>query len=396
MTTAEIIARSSAHELGIYARQPVAFVRGQGCELWDADGKRYLDFFAGLAVNNLGHCHPAVVEAIRTQAATLLHTSNLYYSAPVGELAELLCRHSFAERAFLCNSGAEANEAAMKLARRWGADVGGGRYEILATTGSFHGRTFGTLTATGQEKYQRGFLPLLPGIRLVPFDDVDATAAAIRDETVAIMVEPIQGEGGVVVPRPGYLRALRELCDRRQLLLILDEIQVGLGRTGKLFAYEHEGIVPDVMSLAKALGGGIPIGAMLTTDRIAEVFTPGAHGTTFGGNPVACAAAVAAVRALADPALLAHVERVGAQFRAGLERLAARHAFIREVRGLGLILGAVLDQPGQPIVERCREAGLLINCTADRVLRFVPPLVVTAAEVDEGLTILDRALHALS
>ena len=394
MTTAEIIARSSAHELGIYARQPVAFVRGRGCELWDAGGKRYLDFFAGLAVNNLGHCHPAVVEAIRTQAATLLHTSNLYYSPPVGELAELLCRHSFAERAFLCNSGAEANEAAMKLARRWGADMGGGRYEILATVGSFHGRTFGTLTATGQEKYQRGFLPLLPGIRLVAFDDVDAMAAAVRDETIAIMVEPIQGEGGVVTPRPGYLRALRELCDSRRLLLLLDEIQVGLGRTGKLFAHEHEGIVPDIMSLAKALGGGIPIGAMLTTNRIAEVFTPGAHGTTFGGNPVACAAGIAAVRALADPALLAHVETVGAQFRAGLDRLAARHASIREVRGLGLILGAVLDRPGQPIVDRCRDAGLLINCTADRVLRFVPPLIVSPAEVDEGLAILDRALSA--
>ena len=396
MTTADIMARSSAHELGVYARQPVAFVRGRGCELWDADGKRYLDFFAGLAVNNLGHCHPAVVEAIRTQAATLMHTSNLYYTPPVGELAELLCTHSFADRAFLCNSGAEANEAAMKIARRWGADAGGGRFEILATTGSFHGRTFGTLTATGQEKYQRGFLPLLPGIRLVPFDDPLAAEAAIRDETIAIMVEPIQGEGGVVTPRPDYLRALRELCDRRQLLLILDEIQVGLGRTGKLFAYEHAGIVPDVMSLAKALGGGIPIGAMLTTQRIAEVMTPGSHGTTFGGNPVACAAAVAAVRAMAEPALLANVEERGAQLRRGLEALATRHACIKEVRGLGLILGAVLDRPGQPVVERCRESGLLINCTADRVLRFLPPLVVTAAEVDEALAVLDRALGAIA
>ena len=395
MTTAEIMSRSSAHELGVYARQPVAFVRGRACELWDADGKRYLDFFAGLAVNNLGHCHPAVVEAIRTQAATLMHTSNLYYTSPVGELAELLCRHSFADRAFLCNSGAEANEAAMKIARRWGADVGGGRFEILATTGSFHGRTFGTLTATGQEKYQRGFLPLLPGIRLVPFDDLAATEAAIRDETVAIMVEPIQGEGGVVTPRPDYLAKLRDLCDRRKLLLILDEIQVGLGRTGKLFAYEHAGIVPDVMSLAKALGGGVPIGAMLTTQQIADVMTPGSHGTTFGGNPVACAAAVAAVRAMAEPALLASVEQRGAQLRHGLEALAARHACITEVRGLGLILGAVLDRPGQPVADRCRETGLLINCTADRVLRFLPPLVVTAAEVDEALGVLDRALGAV-
>ena len=393
MTTAEIIARSAAWELGgVYARQPVAFVRGRGCELWDADGKRYLDFFAGLSVNNLGHCHPAVVEAICAQANRLLHTSNLYYTESVGALAERLCRHSFAERAFLCNSGAEANEAAMKLVRRWGADVGGGRYEILATVGSFHGRTFGTLTATGQEKYHRGFLPLLPGIRLVPFDDLEATAAAIRDETVAIMIEPIQGEGGVVVPRSDYLGGLRDLCDRRKLLLVFDEIQVGLGRTGTLFAYEQTGVVPDVMTLAKALGGGIPIGAMLTTNRIAEVFTLGAHGTTFGGNPVACAAGVAAMDALADPALLASVRRVGARFRAGLERLADRHRRIRAVRGIGLMLGVVLDAPGQPIVERCREAGLLINCTADRVLRFLPPLVVTEPEVDEGLAILDRAL----
>ena len=394
MTTAEIIAQSQRHELGVYARQPVAFVRGEGCRLWDADGKTYLDFFAGLAVNNLGHCHPAVVEAIRAQAGRLLHTSNLYYTEPVAALAELLCRHSFAERAFLCNSGAEANEAAMKLARRWGADVGGGRYEILATVGSFHGRTFGTLTATGQEKYQRGFLPLLPGVRLVPFDDLDATAAAIRDETVAIMVEPIQGEGGVVVPRTGYLRGLRELCDRRHLLLVMDEIQVGLGRTGRLFAHEHAGVRPDVMSLAKALGGGVPIGVMLTTEAIAQVLTPGSHGTTFGGNPLACAAAVAAVGILAAPAFLAQVEEVGRHFGARLEQLAQRHQRIREVRGLGLMWGTVLDGPGQDVVDRCRERGLLINCTAERVLRFLPPLVVTTGEVDEGLQILDEVLAA--
>src|SRR5882724_8587705 len=225
MTSAEILAASAAHEIGVYARQPVAFVRGRGAELWDADGKRYLDFFAGLAVNNLGHCHPAVVEAVRAQATTLLHASNVYYTLPAGELCALLCAHSFAERVFLCNSGAEANEAAMKLARRWGSRDGGGRFEILATTGSFHGRTFANVTATGQEKYHQGFLPLLPGIRLVPYDDVDAMAAAVRPETIAILVEPVQGEGGVVIPRPGYLRALRELCDRRELLLILDEIQ---------------------------------------------------------------------------------------------------------------------------------------------------------------------------
>ena len=232
MTNAEVMARNAAHEVGVYARQPVALVRGRGAEVWDADGKRYVDFFAGLSVSNVGHCHPAVVEAVRAQTASLLHTSNVYHSAPASELCALLCRHSFAERVFLCNSGAEANEAAMKLARRWGSGDGGGRYEILATVGSFHGRTFATLTATGQEKYHTGFLPLLPGVRLVPYDDLPAMSAAVRDETVAILVEPIQGEGGVVTPGPDYLPGLRELADRRKLLLILDEIQTGFGRTG--------------------------------------------------------------------------------------------------------------------------------------------------------------------
>jgi predicted acetylornithine/succinylornithine family transaminase len=394
MTNAEVMARSAAHEVDVYARQPVAFVRGHGCELWDADGKRYLDFFAGLAVNNLGHCHPAVVEAVQAQAATLLHASNVYYAIPPGELCALLCRHSFAERVFLCNSGAEANEAAMKLARRWGSEQGGGRYEILATVGSFHGRTFGTLTATGQEKYQVGFQPLLPGIRLVPYDDLPAMTDAIRDETVAILVEPIQGEGGVVVPKPDYLPGLRALADRRNLLLLLDEVQCGLGRTGRLFAHEHAGITPDVMTLAKSLGGGLPIGAMCTTEKVAAAFTPGSHGSTFGGNPVACAAATAALQALAEPRLLEHVRTVGAHFRARLDALAARHPMIRQVRGLGLMIGVELDRPGAGVVERCRADGLLINCTAERVLRFLPPLIIRRPEIDEGFVILERALAA--
>ena len=394
MTSAEIIGQSAAHEMGVYARLPVALVRGRGSEVWDADGKRYLDFFAGIAVNNLGHCHPAVVEAIRRQAGTLLHTSNVYYSAPVTELAALLARHSFAERMFVCNSGAEANEAAMKLARRWGADRGGGRYELLAASGSFHGRTFTTLTATGQEKYQRGFQPLLPGIRFVPFDDLDATEAAVRDETVAIMVEPIQGEGGVNVPGPDYLAGLRALAERRKLLLIFDEVQCGMGRTGQLFAHEHAGVTPDIMTLAKALGGGLPIGAMCTTERIAAVFTPGSHASTFGGNPLTCAAAVAALTELAQPAFLARVRELGGYLRERLETLAARVPMIRQVRGRGLMLGTELDRQGAPIVQRCLEAGLLINCTAERVLRFLPPLVITRAEIDEGLGILEGTLAA--
>ncbi|HLK12437.1 MAG TPA: acetylornithine transaminase [Candidatus Binatia bacterium] len=392
MTNAEIVALTAAHEVGNYARLPVAFVRGRGCELWDADGRRYLDLFAGVAVMSLGHCHPAVVEAIRTQAAELLHVSNHYHTRPGAELTALLCRLSFAERAFLCNSGAEANEAAMKLARRWGAEHGGGRFEILAATGSFHGRTFGTLTATGQEKYHHGFQPLLPGVRLVPYDDLAAIRAAVREETVAVMIEPIQGEGGVATPGPDYLPGLRRLCDERGLLLILDEIQTGLGRTGRLFAHEAAGIVPDVMTLAKALGGGLPIGAMLASARVAAAFTPGSHGTTFGGNPVACAAAIAATTELARPELLEHVRATGEHLRAGLEALGRRSGRIRAVRGAGLLLGTVLDAPGAPVVRRCLDRGLLINCTADRVLRLTPPLVITRAEIDEGLAILERAL----
>jgi len=392
MTSAEIIARTLAHEVPIYARWPVAFVRGAGAELWDAEGRRYLDFFAGLAVNNLGHCHPAVVEAVRAQAGRLLHVSNLYHAPPVGELAELLCRHSFAERVFLCNSGAEANEAALKLARRWGHAVGAGRFEILATHNSFHGRTLGALSATGQERYRTGFLPLLPGIRLVPYGDAAAMEAAVRPETVAILVEPIQGEGGVVVPPADYLPRLREIADRHCLLLMLDEIQTGLGRTGRLFAHEHAGIVPDVMTLAKALGGGVPIGALCTSERVARVLEPGAHGTTFGGNLLACAAASAALRVLADPATLAHAVAMGRRLRAGLETLAARHPRIRSIRGMGLMLGAVLDGQGRDIVERCLERGLLVNCTAEVVLRFLPPLVIRPEQIDEGLGILDEAM----
>jgi acetylornithine aminotransferase len=394
MTSAEIIARNAAVEVQLYGRQPLALARGQGCVVWDADGKRYLDFFAGVAVNNLGHCHPAVVEAVRRQAGELLHVSNHYHTAVEGELAEALTRVSFAERVFLCNSGAEANEAAMKLARRWGWMHGDGRFEILATHGSFHGRTFGTVTATGQEKYHQGYLPLLPGVRLVPYDDVDAMTAAVGPQTIAILVEPIQGEGGVVVPRPGYLRALRALCDRAGLLLVLDEIQTAFGRTGRLFAYEHDDVVPDIMTLAKALGGGLPIGAMCTTDRIAAAFTPGSHGTTFGGNPLACAAAVAAVRTLADPGVLEHARAMGATLHAHLERLAARQPIVREVRGRGLMAGLLLDRPDADVVKRCLERGLLVNGTAERVVRVTPPIVITQGELDEGMALLDRALAA--
>ncbi len=396
MTTDEIISASRAHELDVYARYPVAFVRGQGCRLWNAEGKAYLDLFAGLAVNNLGHCHPAIVQAVQQQTATLMHVSNLYHTEPAARLVDLLCRHSFADRVFLSNSGAEANEAAMKMARRFGSTRRGGRYEIIAAQGSFHGRTFATVTATGQEKHRVGFDPLLPGIRLVSYDDVDALAAAVGDATVAVLLEPVQGEGGVVIPKPDYFRRVRDLCDERGLLLILDEVQVGVGRTGALFAYQHTDITPDILTLAKALGGGLPIGATLAREDIAATMSRGAHGSTFGGNPVACAAAVRVLEVLLGDGVLENAARIGTYLSERLRALAARFPMVRDVRGQGLILGMELDRPARPIVEACLEDGLLINVTADRVLRFVPPLIISRDEIDEACTILERVLTRMA
>jgi len=394
VTNREIIELSDQTQVGVYARYPVAFVRGRGARLWDADGREYLDFFTGLAVNNLGHGHPRVVAAIREQSERLLHASNVYYNEPAARLGKLLTQHSFADRVFFCNSGAEANEAAIKIARKYGAENLEGRYEILTTFGSFHGRTIATLSATAQEKYQAGFHPMLPGFRYVPFGDVAAMADAVREQTLGILVEPIQGEGGVNVPPEGYLRRLRELCDERRLLLLLDEVQVGMGRTGSLFAHEHEGIRPDIVSLAKALGGGLPIGAMLTTNEIARSFTTGAHGSTFGGNPLACAAGAAVVEALIEEHVLENCREMGRRIRERLERLRSALPMIREVRGRGLILGAELDRNGRPFVGAALEQGLVINCTAERVIRLLPPLTITAGEVDEGMAILEKVLRA--
>jgi acetylornithine/N-succinyldiaminopimelate aminotransferase len=396
MTTQEIIAKSQAYELNVYARYPVAFVRGKGCRLWDADGKEYLDLFAGLAVTNLGHGHPAIVQAVQEQVATLMHASNLYYTEPAARLVEILCQHSFAERVFLSNSGAEANEAALKLARRYGSSRPGGRYEIIAAHGSFHGRTLATLTTTGQEKHRVGFDPLLPGIRLVPYDDVDALAQAVSDITVAVILEPIQGEGGVVTPGPDYLRQVRELCDRHGILLILDEVQVGIGRTGRLFAHEHAAITPDILTLAKALGGGLPIGATLTRDEIAASMGLGAHGSTFGGNPVACAAACRVIEVLLGDGVLEHCGQVAAYLADRLRGLADAYPMIRGMRGQGLILGLEIDRPARPIVEACLADGLVINATADRVLRFLPPLTIARDEIDQALSILERQLDRAS
>ena len=375
-----------------YARFPIALVRGKGARVWDADGKEYLDFVAGIAVNSLGHAHPAVVRAITAQARKLIHVSNLYHIVAQSELAQALCRHSFADKVFFCNSGAEANEAAIKLARRYGKEWGGGRYEILSTYNSFHGRTLATLTATGQEKVRAGYDPLPAGFRQVPYNDLRATEAAIDDTTVAILVEPIQGEGGVVLPEPDYLSGLRRLCDNRGLLLIFDEVQVGMGRTGKLFAYEHFGVEPDIMTLAKAIGGGLPLGAMLAKEKVARSFAPGAHASTFGGNPLACSVGLAVLKTLLRGGVLKNCEKMGQLLREKLESLRSRFSLVQEVRGMGLIAGMELAIEGDKIVTDCLRAGLLINCTAHKVLRFVPPLIISASEIERGLATLEKVL----
>jgi acetylornithine aminotransferase len=390
MNSEQWIARADKVIMKTYGRYPIVPVRGEGCRLWDADGKEYLDFLAGVAVNNLGHCHPKVVRAIQEQAATLIHCSNYYHIPTQIELAELLCSRSFADRAFFCNSGAEANEAAIKLARKYSRDTfGPERYEIITAAGSFHGRTMATVSATGQEKVQRFFDPLLHGFKHVPFNDASAIEAALTPNTCAVMLEPIQGEGGVNVPAAGYLQAVREICDRHGLLLILDEVQTGLGRTGKLFAHEHFGVAPDIMTLAKALAGGAPIGTMLAREEIAAAFTPGTHGSTFGGNPLMTAAALAAVRTLLEEGLLERSVAMGAYLVTALEGLKRKYPFVTEVRGIGLMVGMGLSIPGGEIVKEGHERGVLLNVTHDTVLRFVPPLVVTEAEIDRMVAILD-------
>ena len=393
MNNAEIVELTHRNLVDVYGCLPIAFVRGHGAYLYDADGNRFLDFFCGLAVTSLGHGNPRVVRAIKEQAEKLTHVSNVFHTEPTARLTERLANRFGGGKVFLANSGAEANEAAIKLARRWGSGAGNGRYEILATLGSFHGRTLATLSATGQEKYHQGFQPLMPGFRLLPFDDLAALDRARHEETVAVMVEPIQGEGGVVMPRPDYLKRLREFCDRNKMLLILDEVQTGTGRTGRFFAYEHAGIKPDIVTLAKALGGGLPIGAMIARPEIASSFTPGTHGSTFGGNPVACAAAVAVMDALDQDGVLENATSVGAYMLERLRNFAKSCDRIAEVRGLGMIIGVVLKHDTRPIIDACIKDRLLVNGTAGNVLRLLPPLNLTSEEADAGLDIIENALQ---
>jgi predicted acetylornithine/succinylornithine family transaminase len=380
-----------------YNRYPLLLVRGKGTRVWDLEGKEYLDFFAGLAVCNLGHCHPKVVKAIQAQAEKLIHVSNLYYIEPQIQLASLLCKHSFAGKVFFCNSGAEANEGALKLARKYAKEkIGEDRYEVITMENSFHGRTLATLTATAQKKYHKGYAPLMPGFKYVPFNDLKAVREAIGPKTCAVLLEPIQGEGGVNIPSEGYLKGLREICDEKGILLILDEVQVGMGRTGKLFAYEHEDMKPDLLTVAKSLAGGVPIGALLIRDEIAKSFEPGDHASTFGGNPLATAAGVAALSAILEEGMLDHCRRVGEYFLSRLEEIKKKFPFVKEVRGRGLILGMELKIEGAEIVKKMMKKGFLINCTAGNVLRFLPPLIVTEEEVDRMIEALEEVFKKIN
>lgn len=393
MEIKKLLDESAHYIMNTYNRFPLVLRKGRGVKVWSADGKEYLDFVAGIAVNCLGHCHPKVVIAIQKQAQRLLHVSNLYYIEPQIKLARILVENSFADKVFFCNSGAEANEAAIKLARRFYSEQPGHRrFEIIAALNSFHGRTLATVTATGQDKFKQGFDPLMPGFRHVEFNDADALEKAISKDTCAVLLEPVQGEGGVKVPDPDYLRDVRELCDRHGLLLIFDEVQTGIGRTGKLFAYEHFGITPDIMTLAKGLGGGVPIGAMLATDKVATAFQPGSHASTFGGNPLVCAAAATTLEVLLeDGFILDQCRRMGKHLKKGLEELKKEFpSIVADVRGMGLLVGMELVRDGAPMVKACMERGLLINCTAGNVLRFTPPLIVTEKEIDHLLEVLEQ------
>ena len=389
MKTQETIELYSKYVIANYKRLPRVIVKGEGCYLWDADGNKILDMFPGWAVSGIGHCHPKVVEALRKQAGELLHIDNTFYSEQQGQLAKLLSERGFGGKCFFCNSGAEANEAALKLARLATAE---GKYKFITAEGSFHGRTFATVTATAQPKYHEGFLPLLPGFIYVPYNDIKALEKAFTDEVAAVMVEPIQGEGGINVATKEYLETIRQLCDENGAMMILDEVQTGMGRTGKWFAYQHYDIEPDILTLAKALGGGVAIGAMMAKQEVADKLVPGKHASTFGGNCVACAAGIAVVEAIEEDNLLDNAVQMGRYAKEKLEGLKEKHKIIKEVRGIGLMIGVQLSSPGAEIVDKCLAKGLRINCTNNTVLRFMPAMIVTKEQIDEAITILDSVM----
>lgn len=396
MKTEGLIAESEKYIAATYARHPLVLTEGRGCKVWDSEGKEYLDFVSGIAVCNLGHCHPRIVEAIQNQAKKLIHVSNFYHIEPQIELARLLVKNSFGDRVFFCNSGAEANEAAIKLARKYAKEnIGENKFEIITMKDSFHGRTMATITATGQERFQKGFSPLLSGFKYTAFNDKSALSNVLSDNTCAIMLEPIQGEGGVNCPSRDYLKVIRKICDERGILLIFDEVQVGMGRTGKLFAYENYGVKPDIMTLAKALGGGVAIGAMVAREEIAKSFSPGSHASTFGGNPLACAAGVAAITSLLEDNILDNCQKMGKYLFSRLSVLKEKYPFIKDLRGKGLIIGLELEFEGARVVSECIKKGCLINCTMGNILRFLPPLIVTEEEVSQMVNTLDDVFSSI-
>ncbi len=387
------IEKTDKYIFNTYGRIKKVFVKGEGSTLWDQEGNKYTDFLAGIAVCSLGHCHPAITETISRQAATLIHVSNLYYTEPQAELAKMLVEKSFADRVFFANSGAEANEAAIKLARRYfNREDGNRRHKIISMKQSFHGRTMATLTATGQDKIKHGFNPLVEGFIHIPFNDFNALKESIDDTVCAVMMEPVQGEGGVVAADPQYLRAVRDLCDKEGILLIFDEVQTGMGRCGHLFAHEMYDIKPDIMTLAKALANGLPMGAMLATEKAAQGFAVGSHATTFGGTPLAASVAVTVLSIISEPDFLQECKDKGEYFRNKLTSLKSKHSIIKNVRGEGLLVGVELDIEAAPVVEKCLEKGFIINAIQGNILRFAPPLIITYEEIDELVNVLDTVL----
>ena len=397
MSKSEIFEESKKYIMNTYKRLPLFIVKGRGNRIYDSEGREYLDFINGLAVNNLGHCNPRITVAFQKQAQRLVHTSNLFYTEPQVRLAKLLVENSFADKVFFCNSGAEANEAAIKLIRKYFKEKGEGRYEIITAYNSFHGRTMATITATGQERFHKGYEPLLPGFTYVPYNDITSMEKAITDKTAAVMVEPIQGEGGVNIPDKNYLNQLRRICDSNGILLVLDEVQTGIGRTGKLFAYQHSDIKPDIMTLAKGLGNGLPIGAMLAVDEVAQAFTPGSHASTFGGTPLVCSAAIEVLKTLTeDEIILDNCVRMGKYIMEELRGLREKYPhIIKDVRGKGLMIGMELNIKGEDVVRECIKKGVVINCTMERVLRFLPSLDIDRLDIDTLINTLSEVFSKI-
>jgi len=394
MKTKELIEKEKKYLFQTYSRPAMILDKGEGMKVWDLEEKQYYDFIGGIAVNALGYSHPKLVQAMKNQAEKLIHCSNLFYSEPQIILAQMLVELSYGDKVFFGNSGAEVNEGAIKLAVKYFKDQNKDKHKIIYMKNSFHGRTIATLAATGQHKYQKDYLPLLPKFKEAIFNDLESVKAAVDEEVAAVLVEPIQGEGGVKIATQEFIKGLRELCNKEGILLIFDEIQCGLGRTGKMFAYQHYNVEPDILTIAKSLGGGIPIGAFIAKDKIASSFKPGDHGTTFGGNPVACAMAIAFIKVLEEEDLIGKCQKKGEYFKDKLKGLKEKYPEkIEEIRGLGLMVGMELKEEGQEIVKKCVEEGVLINCAAKKVLRFLPPLIVKEKEIDDLIDILDKVFQ---